>query len=90
MLHPSAQELIKNNQSRYSLVMATAKIARKLSYEAEQNKERLDQKPVKMAVEMLKNGDMDFVESKNDDMTELNVRQYPVMADAYGDKAEEE
>jgi len=70
--------------------MATAKIARKLSYDAEQNKERLDQKPVKLAVEMLKKGEMDFVESKNDDITELNVRQYPVMSDSYDDKTEEE
>ena len=39
MLNPDLREVLKNRTSRYSLVIATAKRARELSEEAEENHE---------------------------------------------------
>lgn len=64
MLRPAATQLLKNGESTYSLVIAVAKRAREITDEAYTNKERLDEKTVKMAVEQLSNGEYKIIESK--------------------------
>ena len=64
MLRPVATQLLKNGESTYSLVIAVAKRAREITDEAYANKERLDEKTVKMAVEQLSNGEYKIIESK--------------------------
>ncbi|MBQ2880963.1 MAG: DNA-directed RNA polymerase subunit omega [Clostridia bacterium] len=66
MLYPSVTELIKGeNKCRYSLVIAVAKRARDMAAEAEDRKEKLVQKPVKLAVQSFADGEVDFREPKN-------------------------
>lgn len=48
--------------SRYSLVTATAKLARDIAEEADLNKEILTDKPVSLALEKLLDGDYKIVE----------------------------
>ena len=74
MIHPSYNELMKvvNNNaeygeepvvnSRYSIVMATAKRAREITSDAFDNKLVLDEKPVKTAVDELYNGEYKIIE----------------------------
>ena len=64
MLRPAATQLLKNGESTYSLVIAVAKRAREITDEAYANKERLDEKTVKMTVEQLSNGEDKIIESK--------------------------
>ncbi len=57
MLYPSVAEMLQNNTiSRYSLVSATAKLARKICEEAELHEQKLDENPVRMSVHYLYNG----------------------------------
>ena len=53
MFNPDLQGVLKNHLSRYSLVVATAKRAREIADEAEENKEIITEKPVSMALEYL-------------------------------------
>ena len=74
MLHPSYTDLMKvvNKDveegetkvvnSRYSIVMATAKRAREITSDAFDNKLVLDEKPVKTAVDELYNGEYKIIE----------------------------
>lgn len=48
--------------SRYSLVTATAKLARQISEEAERDNEILTEKPVSLALKELLDGDYKIVE----------------------------
>ena len=51
MLYPSVNDLIKgDHRCRYSLVIAVAKQARYLAEKAEENGEKLEEKPIKQAV----------------------------------------
>ena len=56
MLKPVTTTVLDQNESRYSLVVATAKLARKIAQEAEQEKIILKEKPVSMAVDELLSG----------------------------------
>ncbi len=51
MLKPAATDILKNNESYYSLVVAVAKRAREITNEAFENKTVLDERPVKKAVD---------------------------------------
>lgn len=51
MLKPAATDILKNNESYYSLVIAVAKRAREITNDAFENKTVLDERPVKMAVD---------------------------------------
>ena len=62
MINPDLRKVLKNHLSRYSLVTATAKRARAISEEAEENKELLTEKPVSLAIEEIINGDYVIVE----------------------------
>lgn len=56
MLRPAMNEIIKEDESYYSLVVAVAKRARNICIEAEEQKKVLVEKPVKLAVEDFANG----------------------------------
>ena len=53
MLRPAVSQILKNNESYYSLVIAVAKRAREITSDAFDNKLVLDEKPVKTAVDEL-------------------------------------
>ena len=62
MFNPDLRGVLKNHLSRYSLVTATAKRAREIAEEAEENKEIITEKPVSLALEEILNGDFVIVE----------------------------
>ncbi len=53
MLKPVTTKVLDQNECRYSLVVAAAKLARKIAQDAEQEKVILKEKPVSMAVDEL-------------------------------------
>ena len=53
MLRPAAVQILKNNESYYSLVIAVAKRAREITDEALSEKKILDVKPVKTAISLM-------------------------------------
>ncbi len=56
MLYPAVGELEKATESRYALVIMTAKRARQISEEAEVNEVELNDKPVKLAINDIASG----------------------------------
>lgn len=64
MLRPAATQLLKNGESTYSLVIAVAKRAREITDEAYEEKLKLNEKAVKIAVEQLSNGEYKIIEKK--------------------------
>lgn len=62
MLRPAVCQILKNNESYYSLVIAVAKRAREITSEAFENKTILNEKPVKTAVDEIANGEYKIVE----------------------------
>ena len=56
MLYPAVSELEKVTQSRYALVIMTAKRAREIAAYAEANDIDLTDKPVKLAITDIANG----------------------------------
>ena len=57
MIYPAVSTLIKGEgRCRYSLVIAVAKEARTIAERANNNKERLSEKPIKMAVNAFDSG----------------------------------
>ena len=59
MLRPAVSQILKNNESYYSLVIAVAKRAREITSDAFDNKLVLD---VKTAVDELYNGEYKIIE----------------------------
>lgn len=64
MLRPAASQLLKNGESPYSLVIAVAKRARRITDEAYEKKIHLEHKSVKTAVEELANGEYRICEKR--------------------------
>ena len=62
MFNPDLRGVLQNHLSRYSLVTATAKRAREIAEEAEENKQIITDKPVSLALEEILNGDLVIVE----------------------------
>lgn len=62
MLRPAVCQILKNNESYYSLVIAVAKRAREITDEAFENKVILDEKPVKTAVDEFASGEYKIIE----------------------------
>lgn len=62
MLRPAVCQILKNNESTYSLVIAVAKRAREITDDAFDNKEILNEKPVKTAVDEFANNEYRFIE----------------------------
>ena len=56
MFNPDLKKLLKNCNSRYSLVVATAKRAREIREEAVKNEVLLDDKSVSLAIEEINDG----------------------------------
>lgn len=67
MLRPAVNQIISKNESCYSLVIAVAKRAREISDELYNNKETLEEKPVKTAVEELASGKYRIVSTLGED-----------------------
>lgn len=62
MLRPSVNQILKNNESYYSLVIGIAKRAREISENAIEEKIILNEKPVKTAVAEFANGEYKLIE----------------------------
>ncbi len=62
MLRPSVSQILTKNESYYSLVIGVAKRARIIADEIIENKEVLNEKPVKTAVEEFASGRFKLIE----------------------------
>jgi len=62
MLNPDLRNVLKDHVSRYSLVTATAKMAREIAEEAEEKKIIMTEKPVTLAVNEIINGKYTIIE----------------------------
>lgn len=62
MHRPAVNDILNENQSYYSLVIAVAKRAREIAIDAELNEKSLSEKPVKTAVEEFARGDYNLTE----------------------------
>ena len=62
MFNPDLRGVLTNHLSRYSLVTATAKRAREIAEDAEENKVIMTEKPVSVALEEILAGDYVIVE----------------------------
>lgn len=62
MLRPAVIQILKNNESYYSLVLAVAKRARQITDDAFEEKVILDDKPVKTAVSQFASGEYKLIE----------------------------
>ena len=62
MFNPDLRGVLKNHLSRYSLVTATAKRAREISENAEENKIIMTEKPVSVALDEILAGEYVIVE----------------------------
>ncbi len=62
MFNPDLQVVLKNHLSRYSLVVATAKRAREIADQAEENKEIITEKPVSLALDQILKGEYKIIE----------------------------
>lgn len=65
MLRPALGQILKNDESPYSLVVAVAKRARDITDESEAEKRILVEKPVKLAVDDFATGRMKLIETAN-------------------------
>ncbi len=70
MFNPDLKKLLKNCNSRYSLVVGTAKRAREIRDEAVENEVLLDEKTVSTAIEEILDGK--YVVTEPD---EINTRK---------------
>ncbi len=62
MFNPDLRGVLKNHLSRYSLVTATAKRAREIAEDAEENKIIMTEKPVSVALDEILAGEYVIVE----------------------------
>ncbi len=62
---PAVSEILKENESYYSLVVAVAKRAREIATEAEINGEIIIEKPVQLAVEAFARGEYKLIEASD-------------------------
>ena len=62
MFNPDLKNVLENNVSRYSLVTATAKLAREISDRALEDGEIMTEKPVSIALDELIAGKYKIVE----------------------------
>lgn len=60
--NPDLKNVLTDHMSRYSLVRATAKRAREISQEAENNKIILTEKPVSIAIDEIVKGEYQIIE----------------------------
>lgn len=72
MLRPSVNQLITKDESSYALVIGVAKRARQIADEIYENKEILEEKPVKIAIRELAAGKYRIVEDDKTISTTTN------------------
>lgn len=60
--NPSLKKILSNHMSRYSLVIATAKRAREIANEAEEENIILTEKPVSIALDEILKGEYEIIE----------------------------
>ena len=72
MLHPSMTDLLEKVDNRYLLVNVAAKRAREIAEEAEINEVRLNEKPVKLALD-------DIVAGRIVNTTNVQANDVPVV-----------
>lgn len=60
--NPSLKKILSNHMSCYSLVRATAKRAREIANEAEEEKIILTEKPVSIALDEILKGEYEIIE----------------------------
>ena len=60
MLRPAMIEMLSPEQDCYSFVVAVAKRARELADEAEQRRETINDKPVRLAIDEFADGEVGF------------------------------
>lgn len=65
MLRPSVSELLKKNESPYSLVVAVAKRARQIADDLYEHSEILEEKPVQTAVNEFALGKCRIIEDES-------------------------
>lgn len=65
MHRPSVNEILKEKESYYSLVVAISKRAKVIADDALKNSEVLIEKPVQLAVEDFANGKFKLIEQEN-------------------------
>lgn len=63
MFNPDLTDVLEKYESRYSLVAATAKRAREIAAEAEEDGIILGEKPVSLALDEIIAGKIDIIES---------------------------
>jgi len=69
MHRPSLSEILKKDESYYSLVVAVTKRAREIAVNAEQSGTVLIEKPVQLAVEEFACGEYNLIETENIGLT---------------------
>lgn len=62
MLNPDLRSILTDHLSRYSLVIATAKLARRVVEDAEESEEILEEKPVTIALNKILDGEYEIEE----------------------------
>ncbi|MBQ6708519.1 MAG: DNA-directed RNA polymerase subunit omega [Clostridia bacterium] len=62
MFNPDLTNVLKNHLSRYSLVTATAKRAREIAEDAEENNVIITEKPVSLAIDEIIKGEYEIIE----------------------------
>lgn len=62
MFNPDLSKVLSNHTSRYSLVTATAKLAREISEENEASDEFITEKPVSSALDKILSGEYQIIE----------------------------
>ncbi len=62
MLNPDLRSILTDHLSRYSLVIATAKLARRVVEDAEETGEILEEKPVTIALNKILDGEYEIEE----------------------------
>lgn len=62
MLNPDLRTILTDHLSRYSLVIATAKLARRVVDDAEEHGEILEEKPVTIALNKIMDGEYEIEE----------------------------
>lgn len=67
MVNPDIKGLMRGKSRRYSLVMATAKRAREIVEQANENGDIVIEKPVSIALKEIENGSLTYAEPKDED-----------------------
>ncbi len=76
MLNPSMQELMKKVGNRYLLVNLAAQRARDIAQEAEETEERLAEKPVKLALDEIVEGKIEYRSGPKPEKKTIDLEQF--------------